>query len=107
MPTKNPPYIWRFFYWEGCRIEGPLEFLSQSEVEVGEQFDTILDQMNPAQSFMGTMVVVSVQPISRYFMLLLQAVEDIAIEYLCAVGLVESLDQSVLRGFAYDGCGYQ
>jgi len=46
------------------------------------------------------MVVVSVQPICQHFAYLLQAVEDIAIEYLGALGLVESLDIGVLRGFA-------
>ena len=45
---------------------GPLEFLSQSEVEVGEQFDTVLDRWDSAEGFMGSMVVVAVQPIGRH-----------------------------------------
>ena len=53
-------------------ICSPLEFLSQSEVEVGEQFDTVLDRRNSAESFMGTVVVVSVQPIGRHVTHLLQ-----------------------------------
>lgn len=50
---------------------------------------------------MGTLVVVSVQPIGCHFRYLLQTVEDIATEYFGAVGLVESLDIGVLRGFAW------
>jgi len=46
---------------------------------------------------MGSMVVVSVQPVGRHFTHLLQAVEDVAIEHLGTVGLVESFDIGVLR----------
>lgn len=39
---------------------GPLDFLIQSEVEVGEQFDTVLDRWDSAEGFMRSMVVVAV-----------------------------------------------
>jgi len=47
---------------------------------------------------MGPMVVVAVQPVGCHFTHLLQAVEDVAIEHLGAVGLVEAFDIGVLRG---------
>ena len=49
---------------------------------------------------MGTVVVVAVQPIGRHVTHFLQAVEDVAVEHLGAVGLVESFYIGVLRGFA-------
>lgn len=47
---------------------------------------------------MGSMVVISMQPIGRHLSHFLQAVEEMAIQHLGAVGLVESLDIGVLRG---------
>ncbi len=49
---------------------------------------------------MGSVMVVAMQPIGRHIAHVLQAVEDVAIEHLVAVGLVESLDIGVLSGFA-------
>ena len=43
-----------------------LEFLSQLEVEVGEQFDTVLDRWDSAKGFIGSMVVVSAQPVGGH-----------------------------------------
>lgn len=56
-------------YWANC---GPLEFLSQSEVEVGEQFDTVLDRWDSAEGLMGALVVVAMQPIDRHVTYFLQ-----------------------------------
>ena len=46
---------------------------------------------------MGSMVVISMQPIGPHLSHFLPAVEDIAINHLGAVALVESLDTDVLR----------
>jgi hypothetical protein len=46
---------------------------------------------------MGSMVVISMQPIGPHLSHFLPAVEDIAINHLGAVALVESLDTGVLR----------
>lgn len=54
---------------------------------LGEQFDTVLDRKNPAQGFMGALVMVSVRSIGRHFAHLLQAAQDMAIEYFGAVSL--------------------
>ena len=70
--------------------------MSQSEVEVGEQFDTVLDQRDSAEGFMRSMVVVAVQPVGRHVSNLLQGIEHVAVQHLSAVGLVESLDIGVL-----------
>lgn len=49
---------------------------------------------------MGSMVVVSVQPVGRHVTHFLQAVEHVAVEHFGAVGLVESFDIGVLRRLA-------
>ena len=76
----------------------PLEFQVQSEVEVGELFHTVFNRRNEPQGFMGSMVVVAVQPVGCHVTHLLQAVEHVTVEHLGSVGLVESLDISILSG---------
>ena len=49
---------------------------------------------------MGSVVVVSVQPIGRHVSDLLQGIEHVAVQHLGAVSLVEAFHIGVLGGFA-------
>lgn len=47
---------------------------------------------------MGSVVVVAVQPIGRHVTHFLQAVEDVAVEHLGAVGRKRSIDHALALG---------
>lgn len=49
---------------------------------------------------MGTMVVEALQPIGRPVTHFLQALDEVAVEHIGAVGFVESFEVAVLRGLA-------
>lgn len=65
-----------------------------------ELFYTVLDRRDAAQGFMGSMMVVAVQPVGRHIAHFLQRLEQVAVQHLAAVGLVESFDIGVLRRLA-------
>lgn len=65
----------------------------------GKLIHTVLDQLNPAQILIGSVVVVAMQSFLRRFSDLLQKLEGIAVQHLGAICPIESLQIVVPRRF--------